>query len=404
MEQPHHPYCVVLLAAGSGARFGGTIPKQWTRLGTKLVLAHSLDTFTQDPRCERIVLVVAQDKLTDAEGVASQKTMVVAGDDTREGSTAAGLAALAALPGDHQPYVLIHDAARPLVPSDVIDRLLDACINGASAAVPAVPVTDTLKDAASGKTVDRDLLRRAQTPQAFRFDDILGAHTQRLTGTDDASLMEQAGHQITLVAGDVRLHKLTTSDDRQILEGFMMLTTSIRMGFGFDVHAFMAQDNVALDNGDIAHRKELVLGGISIPATVEGARPLAGHSDADVVLHSITDAILGAIADNDIGHHFPPSDPQWRGASSDQFLAYAAGPRLARKRGELVNVDATIICERPKIGPFRDAMRARIADICGIDIDCISIKASTTERLGFTGRGEGIACQAVVTVKVDQHA
>ena len=215
--------------------------------------------------------------------------------------------------------------------------------------------------------------------------------------------MEQAGHGVTLVAGDPRLHKLTTNEDRYFLEGLMMSATSIRTGFGFDVHAFMADDNAALENGDIAHRKQLVLGGISIDSSVEGRGPLAGHSDADVVLHCITDAILGAIADGDIGSHFPPSDPQWRGASSDQFLAYAAGPRLSQKGGEIINIDATIICERPKIGPVRDAMRARIAEICGINIDQVSIKASTTERLGFTGRGEGIACQAVATVKVYEH-
>ena len=400
MEQPQISYSVVLLAAGRGHRFGGNTPKQWTRLGAKLVLAHSLNRFSQDSRCQQIVLVVSEDKVDAAKALAGDQAHVVTGGDTREVSTASGLAAV------HKDceHVLIHDAARPLIPLAVIDRLLDACAHGARAVVPVLPVADTLKDAATGATVDREALRRAQTPQAFRTADIVKAHKQRRTGTDDASLMEQAGHRVSLVAGDPRLHKLTTNEDRHFLEGMMMSATSTRTGFGFDVHAFMADDNAALENGDIAHRKQLVLGGISIPSSVEGARPLAGHSDADVVLHCITDAILGAIADGDIGHHFPPSDPQWRGASSDQFLAYAAGPRLSQKGGEIINIDATIICERPKIGPFRDAMRARIAEICGIDIGQVSIKASTTERLGFTGRGEGIACQAVATVKVYEHA
>ena len=399
MEQSQISYSVVLLAAGRGQRFGSNTPKQWTRLGGKLVLAHSIDRFSQDPRCQQIVLVVSEDKVIAATALNGDKIQVVSGGATREASTAAGLAAVR----NDCEHVLIHDAARPLIPLAVIDRLLDACAHGARAIVPVLPVADTLKDAATGTTVDRETLRRAQTPQAFHTADIIAAHAQQRSGTDDASLMEQAGHDVTLVAGDPRLHKLTTNEDRHFLEGMMMSTTSIRTGFGFDVHAFMADDNAALENGDIAHRKQLVLGGISIESSVEGARPLAGHSDADVVLHCITDAILGAIADGDIGSHFPPSDPQWRGASSDQFLAYAAGPRLSQKGGEIINIDATIICERPKIGPVRDAMRARIAEICGINIDQVSIKASTTERLGFTGRGEGIACQAVATVKVYEH-
>ena len=392
-------YSAVVLAAGSGQRFASKVPKQWIMLGQQPVVMRSIMLFEADPRCQQIALVISADDVNRAQSLTSQKTSIVIGGDSREASTSNGLQALD--PGTK--FVLIHDAARPCVPMDVVDRVLGSLAQGANAVVPVLPVSDTLKHVETAKTIDRTSLAHAQTPQGFPYGLIKAAHEQGTRGTDDASLLEQLGHKTTFVAGDPRAHKLTLPGDRPILEAFMT-PRSTRTGLGFDVHAFMTDGNAPHDNGDIAHRKDLILAGIVIPSTETGVRPLVGHSDADVVLHSITDAILGALADGDIGQHFPPNDPQWRGVSSDHFLTFAAVDRVALQQAEITNIDVTVICELPKIGPYRQAMQDRIAQICQINPSQVSVKATTTERLGFTGRGQGIACQAVATLEVAKHA
>jgi 2-C-methyl-D-erythritol 4-phosphate cytidylyltransferase/2-C-methyl-D-erythritol 2,4-cyclodiphosphate synthase len=299
---------------------------------------------------------------------------LVTGGATRQQSVARALSAIGSA-----DRVLIHDAARPDLPETVIARLLDA-LDDAPGAIPVLPVVDSLSRDENGLmvgTARREELRRVQTPQAFRFADIRGAHAtwegDPVAG-DDAQVLRAAGGAVAHVAGDERLAKLTFAED------FMTALPPMRVGMGYDVHR-------------LAEGEELWLGGIRI----EHDRGLAGHSDADVALHAIVDALLGAIANGDIGSHFPPSDPQWKGASSDRFLAHAA--RLVTEAGYAVgNIDLTIICEAPKIGPHRQAMRERIADLLGVDINAISVKATTTERLGFTGRGEGIAAQAAATL------
>jgi 2-C-methyl-D-erythritol 4-phosphate cytidylyltransferase/2-C-methyl-D-erythritol 2,4-cyclodiphosphate synthase len=283
--------------------------------------------------------------------------------------------------------ILIHDAARPFCPPEVIDRLLKA-LQTNSAAVPALPAADTLmrgKGKHLGETVDRTHLNRIQTPQAFHFDRILEAHRAKASEsfTDDATLARAAMVGVVRVEGDEALNKLTLIGDFTRAEEAFRARLVSRTGIGFDVHAFAG-------NGPI------MLGGIEIPHE----RGLAGHSDADVVLHAITDALLGAAGLGDIGQHFPPSDPQWKGASSDVFLSHAAG--LIGARGGMIDfVDCTLICEAPKLSPYRDAMRSRIAEVLGLSLSRVSIKATTTERLGFTGRGEGIAAQAVATIRMD---
>jgi 2-C-methyl-D-erythritol 4-phosphate cytidylyltransferase/2-C-methyl-D-erythritol 2,4-cyclodiphosphate synthase len=314
------------------------------------------------------------------------------GGETRQDSVRSGLEALA---GAGPELVLIHDAARPFVSADLIDRGISAA-RASGAAIPGVAVTDTIKvvDAhgiVSG-TPDRASLRAVQTPQAFRFDAILRAHRDavaagRTTFTDDGALAEWAGLPVRVFAGDPSNIKLTHPDDfeeaeRRLGGGDMRLVT--RVGTGFDVHAFADGDHVWL-------------GGIRIPHR----RGVLAHSDGDVILHALTDAVLGALADGDIGTHFPPSDPQWRGASSDRFLAHAVG--LVRSRGGRVDhLDATLLCEAPRLGPYREAMRERIAGIAGIAANQVSLKATTTEKMGFTGREEGLAAQAAATIRLPE--
>jgi 2-C-methyl-D-erythritol 4-phosphate cytidylyltransferase / 2-C-methyl-D-erythritol 2,4-cyclodiphosphate synthase len=283
--------------------------------------------------------------------------------------------------------VLIHDAARPFLPGVVVDRLLKA-LTTAEGAIPTVPVADTLvreAQGAMGDGVDRNGLHRVQTPQAFRFDAIVAAHRawdDDREATDDAQILKARGHDVILVEGDERLEKLTYPQDFARAEARLATPRGIRVGMGYDVHRLAADE-------------ELWLGGVQVPHD----RGLAGHSDADVALHAIVDALLGALAEGDIGSHFPPSDPQWRGAASDRFLAYARD-RVAARDGVIDHIDLTIICEAPKIGPHRDAMRARIAEILAVSLDRVSVKATTTERLGFAGRREGIAAQAVATLSL----
>ena len=306
------------------------------------------------------------------------------GAATRQASVRAGLESLVELSPDR---VLIHDAARPLVSAAVIDRVL-AALDHHPAALPALPVVDTLKrvDGTSvlGDT-DRDGLARAQTPQGFRFAEILSAHrdAEHASYTDDTAIAAAAGLEVAWVAGEERNLKLTQPEDLAVAERLLGSATRWRTGLGFDVHAF-------------APDRPLVLCGVTVPHE----QGLAGHSDADVAFHALTDAILGTIGAGDIGTHFPPSDPQWRDADSAHFLRHAAA-LLAERRGRIENVDLVIVCERPKIGPHRAAMVARTAEVLGLGPDQVSIKATTSERLGFTGRGEGIAAQAVVSVALE---
>ena len=377
------PTCAALIvAAGRGQRFGGSLPKQYAPLRGERLLRRTLRAFLKHPRIQTVLVAIHPD---DADifaeaihGMAGISS--VPGGATRQDSVRLGLEALATSAPD---LVLIHDGARPMVSVALIDAIFDA-LHDAAGVLPVVPVIDTLKRVDGprvGETVPRENLVRAQTPQGFRFPDILTAHRQ-FAGealTDDSAVLERAGLTVVTVPGDETNIKVTTMDDLARLSAAL---TETRVGQGFDVHRFGPGESVMLCGVTVPHSHGLV-----------------GHSDADVALHAGTDAILGAIGDGDIGQHFPPSDPKWRGAASDKFLRYAFDLMIARG-GTLVHLDFTIICERPKVGPHRDAMRASIAAILGIAEDRISIKATTTEGLGFTGRQEGIAAQAVATVRI----
>lgn len=367
----------LIVAAGSGSRAGGEVPKQYRKVAGKALLAHAVDHLAH-PRIDEIRVVIgAGQEAAYAEAVGARALPApVIGGATRRESVANGLAAL----GDAD-MVLIHDAARPFLPGAVIDQLLDA-LEEHDGAIPALPVVDTLTTRA-GEQVDRDTLVRVQTPQAFRLDVIRAAHAawQGEEPTDDAQVARAAGLDVAWIEGDPALEKLTYEADFARAE-----TTRLapRTGSGFDVHAFGPGDHVWL-------------GGIRIPHE----RGLQGHSDADVVLHALTDALLGAIAAGDIGDHFPPSDPRWKGAASSHFLEQARD-LVAAAGGRIAHADMTIICEGPRIGPHRDGMRQLIADLLRLPLSRISVKATTTERLGFTGRGEGIAAQAIATVMMPE--
>jgi 2-C-methyl-D-erythritol 4-phosphate cytidylyltransferase/2-C-methyl-D-erythritol 2,4-cyclodiphosphate synthase len=371
----------LLVAAGQGSRAGGDIAKQFRLIGGKAVLVHAVDALASHDAIDAIVIAVGAGQQDVARTLLGDRAAtIVEGADSRRGSVKAGLDYIAVTGGADR--VLIHDAARPFVPSAVIDRLL-AALEDAPGAIPTLPVADTLVSR-SGEVIDRDALARVQTPQAFHFDAIWAAHRSWDEGkeaTDDAQMLRAQGAAVVQVAGDQGLEKLTYPQDFTLAQA-RLGARSTRVGMGYDVHR-------------LADREQLWLGGVLIPYD----RGLSGHSDADVALHAIVDAILGALADGDIGSHFPPSDPQWRGAASTQFLAYAV-ERVAKRDGIIEHIDLTLICEAPKIGPHRDAMRARIAEIAGLALDRVSVKATTTERLGFAGRREGIAAQAVATLSL----
>ena len=368
-------FAAIVVAAGQGLRAGQPLPKQFAHWRGKPVLRHSVESLIAAGASPIVIAVpengeqAAQAALAGLEGF-----RLVTGGETRQQSVARALRAVGAA-----ERVLIHDAARPDLPRAVIARLL-AALDDHAGAIPVLPVVDSLSLDTGGMmsgTAPREQLRRVQTPQAFRFAAILAAHNAwqgDAPAGDDAQVLRAAGGEVAHVTGDERLAKLTFAED------FMTRLPPVRTGMGYDVHR-------------LAVGEELWLGGIRI----EHDKGLAGHSDADVGLHAIVDALLGAIGNGDIGSHFPPSDPQWKGASSDRFLTHAA--QLVGDAGYAIgNIDLTLICEAPKIGPHREAMRARIAELLGVDIEAISVKATTTERLGFAGRGEGIAAQAVATV------
>ena len=394
MAQDALQVSLIVVAAGSGTRLGGDVPKQYRLFAGRPLLAHTLEALltAQAFKSARVVIRVSDDALyRRAVGalpaaLAARLSTPVHGGATRQDSVRAGLEALE--PCD---LVLIHDGARPFPSTELVRRAIDAAARH-GAAVPGLTPSDTLKEideaGAIIATPPRASLRAVQTPQAFRFPLILDAHRRaaaagRTDLTDDAAAAEWAGHRVHVFEGERGNIKVTTMQDFALLEAQMAAATAdVRVGQGFDVHAFAPGDHVWL-------------GGMRVP---HGAA-LTGHSDADVVLHAITDALLGAIGDGDIGAHFPPSDPRWRGARSRVFLEDAV--RRVRERGGLIaHIDATIICEAPKIGPHRDAMRAAIAEIAGVALDRVAVKATTSERLGFTGRGEGVAAMATATVRL----
>jgi 2-C-methyl-D-erythritol 4-phosphate cytidylyltransferase/2-C-methyl-D-erythritol 2,4-cyclodiphosphate synthase len=388
----------LIVAAGRGSRAGDGTPKQFRLLGGKPVLTRTLEAFLRHPRIAKTLVVIHPDDMElYQEGIAvlphdltSRLLPVAYGGETRQDSVRQGLEALLDFPPER---ILIHDAARPFADASLIERALEA-METWGAAVPGTPVTDTIKVIGSQSEVvstpERAKLRAVQTPQAFHFASLHEAHRRAAAAglrhfTDDGALAEWAGLPVHVFQGNAANIKLTHASDfpeaERRLRGLSMNYVT-RLGTGFDVHAFGEGDHVWL-------------GGIKVPH----ARGVVAHSDGDVILHALTDALLGALADGDIGTHFPPSDPQWRGASSDRFLAHAAA--LVRNRGGLIDhLDATLLCERPRLGPYRDAMRQRIAEICDLRLDQVSLKATTTEKLGFTGRGEGIATQAAATIRL----
>ena len=369
----------LIVAAGTGSRFGSPTPKQFSTLAGKAVIRHAAEQLA--PHVD--VLQPVGDPALLAEALTGMVHAVpVAGGATRQDSVRAGLEALAEWAPD---IVLVHDAARPHIPPGTIEALL-AALAGAPGAIPAIAVGDTLKRASGGTitdTVPRENLFRAQTPQAFRFPVLLAVHRSGVRGvTDDAALLESAGHTVRLVAGSEDNIKLTHPEDAMRLE--RLFATVTRVGTGFDVHAF-------------EHGRPLILCGVIVPHD----RGLAGHSDADVGLHALCDAIYGALAEGDIGRHFPPGEAAWKDADSARFLRHAAA-RIGARGGALVNADVTLICERPKITPHAPAMIVRVAELLGVDEGRVSVKATTTERLGFTGRGEGIAAQAAVSITLPE--
>jgi len=381
MTTPLPAFAAIVVAAGSGSRAGGA--KQWRILGGKPVLRWSVEALLKAD-AEDVVVVVAAGSEVEAgaalTGLAGWR--LAAGGATRADSVRSGLAALG---GPDDRPVLIHDAARPLLGGAVIRRTIEALAE-ADGALPALPVADSLRRATDGVisgAVERDSLWRAQTPQAFRYRTIVDAYAAwpaDEAAADEAAVVERAGGRVRIVAGDPRLMKLTFPEDFAMAEA--LIPRQIRVGQGFDAHRWGPGSSVWLCGVEIPHDQTLI-----------------GHSDADAGLHALTDAILGAMGDGDIGDHFPPTDPQWKGASSDRFLIHAV-ERLTARGGRLVNVDVTLICERPKVKPHRQAMRERLAELLALPLDAVSVKATTTEAMGFTGRGEGLAAQALATIEL----
>ncbi len=388
-------FCAVIVAAGAGRRVGGDLPKQWRLLAGRPVLRWSAQALLDAGARELVVVVSAADlPRLDAAMAGLPRWRAVTGGAERIDSVRAGLLALADAPPE---AVLVHDAARPFVTAAHVRSLL-AALADAEGALPALPVADTLKRAGDDgrvvATVDRADLHRAQTPQAFRYGALRDAYAVWPGGaaTDDAAVVEAAGGRVRLVPGDPRLLKLTTAEDFPMAEALAAQAPApavppggarriTRTGLGLDAHVFGPGD-------------EVILCGVAIPHT----HALVGHSDADAGLHALTDALLGAVGMGDIGDHFPPTDPRWKGAASDQFLLHAL--KLVRERGgEVINADVTLVCEHPKVKPHREAMRARVAELLELPLDRVNVKATTMERMGFTGREEGLAAQAVVSVE-----
>lgn len=379
--------CIALVvAAGRGTRLGAPLPKQYLPLAGEPLLRHTLRALASHPRIDGVRAVIHPDDRAHYNEAARGLDLLppVSGGAQRQDSARLGLESLIEIDPE---MVAIHDGARPFVDGALVDRVLDA-LEGAPGAIPALPVADTIKRERDGRiveTVERSKLWRAQTPQAFRFRAILAAHrgAKGLKLPDDAAVAERDGLAVSLVMGSEANLKVTTPEDLARAEGVLLSRLGdLRTGQGFDVHPLGPGDHVWLCGIKVPHQRALI-----------------GHSDADVGLHALTDAILGALGAGDIGQHFPPGDPKWRGAASDQFLRHAAG-LVAGRGGRIAHVDVTLICERPKVSPHRQAMIARIAEIIGLMPDRVSIKATTTEKLGFTGREEGIAAQAIATIRL----
>jgi 2-C-methyl-D-erythritol 4-phosphate cytidylyltransferase/2-C-methyl-D-erythritol 2,4-cyclodiphosphate synthase len=383
----------LIVAAGRGTRIGAELPKQFLPLGGKPLLRHALEVFAKHPEVGLVRAVIHPDDrdLYDEAAVGLDLAPPVAGGDTRQASVLNGLRSLEA---ERPQAVMIHDGARPFIEAELISSLRTA-LQQAPGAIAALPVVDSLKRGTGGEitcSVEREGLWRAQTPQAFRYDDILAAHERAAGGslTDDAAVAAEAGLAVRLVQGSAENIKVTTSEDLALAERWLLARSGLgaeetRVGQGFDVHRFGPGDQV-------------ILCGVKIPH----GQCLLGHSDADVGLHAVTDALLGGLAAGDIGSHFPPSDAQWAGADSALFLRHAAA-LLREAGGRLCHLDITVICEAPKIGPHRQAMQASVAALLEVAPERVSIKATTTEGLGFTGRGEGIAVQATATLALPRR-
>ena len=384
----------VIVAAGRGARVGGDLPKQFRPIGGKSMLRRALSMFVEHGNVALVQPVIRREDVAHYRASASGFDVLppAFGGATRQASVRAGLEALESRKPD---IVLIHDAARPFASATLVSRAIAATAK-TGAAIPALPVTDTVKtvDAAGfvEQTLDRNTLRLVQTPQGFAFPALLAAHRRAAAEaledfTDDAALAEWAGLKVSVFAGEPGNIKITDEDDFARAEALVFAALGdVRTGSGIDVHAFGPGDHVMLGGIRVAHDRALV-----------------GHSDADVALHALTDAILGALAEGDIGAYFPPSDPQWRNAPSDRFLAFAV-ERVKARGGRIAHLDLTLVCEAPRIGPHRDAMRANIAHLAGIAIERVAVKATTSEKLGFTGRGEGIAAYATATLRLPWSA
>ena len=371
----------LIVAAGKGERLGGDVPKQYRPIGGKPVLRWAAEALAGHPSIDEVRVVIGegqQQMARDALAGIAVGDLILGGAE-RSDSVLNGVRAI------RDGAVLVHDAARPFCPPAVIDRLL-AALDGNDGAVPVLPVADTLAlgDKVLDSSVDRRRMLRVQTPQAFHVEDLIYAYEEagRSSATDESTVMLAAGLKVASVEGDPMLEKLTTPADWERAEAILTSRLIPRTGMGYDVHAFAGEGPI-------------MLGGVAVPHS----RGLAGHSDADVVLHAITDALLGAAGLGDIGEHFPPSDPQWKGASSDLFMRHAA--ELVRQRGGIIDhVDVTIVAEEPKVGPHRSAIRMRIAEILAVQLEQVSVKATTTEGLGFTGRREGMAAQAVASLRM----
>jgi 2-C-methyl-D-erythritol 4-phosphate cytidylyltransferase/2-C-methyl-D-erythritol 2,4-cyclodiphosphate synthase len=385
----------VIVAAGRGERAPGEVPKQYRPIAGEPMIRSTLRAFLNHPRIDFVQPVInPNDDKIYQQAIAGLKKLLppVAGGATRQASVRAGLEALA---GRAPALVLIHDAARPFVSVGLIDRAI-AAGRAAGAAVPGVALADTVKTvddrALVTQTLDRSQLRIVQTPQSFSFEPILEAHRRAAAAqckpfTDDAALAEWAGQRVSVFEGEPGNVKVTTTADFERAEIVLLAALSdVRTGNGFDVHAFADGDHVMLGGIRIAH-----------------SRGVTGHSDADVALHALVDAILGALAEADIGAHFPPSDPQWKGATSDRFLTFAC-ERVRARGGMIAHLDVTIVCEAPRVSPHRDAMRARIAAIADIAVERVAVKATTSEKLGFAGRGEGIFAMATATIRLPWNA
>ncbi len=378
----------IIVAAGRGHRLGGEIPKQYLKIGNVSVLRLTVEAFMKNPNIDHIQIIIHPDDIelyNDAVGDLNLPTPVNGGDN-RQQSVLNGLEALGELSPE---YVFIHDAARPFISQNLMNQLAIE-VEKSGAVIPAIKMTDTVKYMAADhidSTLDRGLLYAAQTPQAFRYKPIFMAHRrfENEQMTDDSMIAEKSGLKVRIIPGDKENFKITTEDDLKKAGSMTGNTyTDVRVGYGVDVHAFEEGDHV-------------ILGGVKIDHT----KKLKGHSDADVALHAITDAILGAIAKGDIGDHFPPSDDKWKGASSDIFLKHAA-KLVDEMDGVIANIDITIICEEPKIGPHRELIRDKISEIIDLDIDRVSVKATTTEKLGFTGEKKGIMVQAIATIRLPE--